>query len=157
MEQQDYYKILRVETSASQLQIKESYRKLAFEFHPDRNRDDTAAAQMKAINESYAALSDPQKRSRYDALRQTYGDSPMIVSSKPIPSRISSGAPIFSRFLRNSAAPSGSGVLMKSSRIPDIAPLNSGDPTPLAGLLWGQGVRERVWLPGFPWAANWGG
>ena len=75
MEQQDYYKILRVETSASQLQIKESYRKLAFEFHPDRNRDDTAAAQMKAINESYAALSDPQKRSRYDALRQTYGDS----------------------------------------------------------------------------------
>ncbi len=75
MEQQDYYKILRLETSASQQQIKESYRKLAFEYHPDRNKDDTAAAQMKAINESYAALSDPEKRSRYDALRQTYGDS----------------------------------------------------------------------------------
>ncbi len=73
--QQDYYKILRVETSASQQQIKESYRKLAFEYHPDRNKDDAAAAQMKAINESYAALSDPQKRSRYDALRQAYGDS----------------------------------------------------------------------------------
>jgi len=75
MEQQDYYEVLRVETSASQQQIKESYRKLAFEYHPDRNRDDTAAGRMKAINESYAVLSDPQKRSRYDALRQTYGDS----------------------------------------------------------------------------------
>ena len=75
MEQQDYYEVLRVETSASHQQIKESYRKLAFEYHPDRNRDDTAAGRMKAINESYAVLSDPQKRSRYDALRQTYGDS----------------------------------------------------------------------------------
>ena len=75
MEQQDYYEVLRVETSASQQQIKESYRKLAFEYHPDRNRDDTAATQMKAINESYAVLSDPQKRSRYDTLRQTYGDA----------------------------------------------------------------------------------
>ncbi|MCP4575614.1 MAG: DnaJ domain-containing protein [Deltaproteobacteria bacterium] len=74
MEEQDYYEVLRVETSASQQEIKESYRKLAFEYHPDRNRDDTAAARMKAINESYAVLSDPQKRSRYDTLRQTYGD-----------------------------------------------------------------------------------
>jgi len=75
MEQQDYYEVLRVETSASRQQIKESYRKLAFEYHPDRNRDDTAAARMKAINESYAVLSDPRKRSRYDTLRQTYGDA----------------------------------------------------------------------------------
>jgi DnaJ-class molecular chaperone len=75
MEQQDYYEVLRVEASASRQQIKESYRKLAFEYHPDRNKNDTAATQMKAINESYAVLSDPQKRSRYDALRQTYGNS----------------------------------------------------------------------------------
>ena len=76
MEQQDYYEILRVETSASQQQIKESYRKLALKYHPDHNRDDaTAATRMKAINESYAVLSDPQKRDRYDALRQTYGDA----------------------------------------------------------------------------------
>jgi len=73
MEQQDYYEVLRVETSANQQQIKESYRKLAFEYHPDRNQEDKAATRMKAINESYAVLSDPQKRSRYDALRQTYG------------------------------------------------------------------------------------
>ena len=76
MEQQDYYKILKVEASESQQKIKESYRKLALKYHPDHNRDDAAAAaRMKAINESYAVLSDPQKRSRYDALRQTYGDA----------------------------------------------------------------------------------
>lgn len=75
MEHQDYYKILKVETTESQQKIKESYRKLALKYHPDHNRDDAAAARMKAINESYAVLSDPQKRSRYDALRQTYGDA----------------------------------------------------------------------------------
>lgn len=73
--EEDYYKILKVETSASQQQIKANYRKLALEYHPDRNRDDAAATRMKAINESYAVLSDPQKRSRYDTLRQTYGDA----------------------------------------------------------------------------------
>jgi len=76
MGQQDYYKILKVEASESQQKIKESYRKLALKYHPDHNRDDAAAAaRMKAINESYAVLSDPQKRSRYDALRKTYGDA----------------------------------------------------------------------------------
>ncbi|MBW2709240.1 MAG: DnaJ domain-containing protein [Deltaproteobacteria bacterium] len=75
MEQQDYYEILEVAVSESQQKIKESYRKLALKYHPDRNRDDAAASRMKAINESYAVLSDPQKRSRYDALRQVYGDS----------------------------------------------------------------------------------
>jgi DnaJ-class molecular chaperone len=76
MEKQDYYKILKVETSASQEEIKASYRKLALQYHPDHNRDDdTASVRMKAINESYAVLSDPEKRSRYDALRQTYGDA----------------------------------------------------------------------------------
>ncbi len=76
MEQQDYYQLLKVEITASQQQIKESYRKLALKYHPDHNRDDAgAAAKMKAINESYAVLSDPEKRSRYDALRQNYGDA----------------------------------------------------------------------------------
>jgi DnaJ-class molecular chaperone len=74
MEQQDYYEILKVETSASQEEIKASYRKLALKYHPDHNRDDAeASVRMKAINESYAVLSDPEKRGRYDALRQTYG------------------------------------------------------------------------------------
>lgn len=75
MEQKDYYRTLGVDSSADRQQIKESYRKLAFEYHPDRNKDSAAATKMKEINESYAVLSDPEKRSRYDALRQQFGSS----------------------------------------------------------------------------------
>lgn len=76
MEQKDYYQILSVDRKASQQQIKSAYRRLAFEYHPDRNKDDpAAAARMKEINESYAVLSDPQKRRQYEALWQTYGSS----------------------------------------------------------------------------------
>jgi len=76
MNQQDYYKILGVGESGSAKEIKDAYRKLAFEHHPDRNKDNPDAAEkMKAINEAYAVLSDSAKRRQYDALRQQYGDS----------------------------------------------------------------------------------
>ena len=76
MEQKDYYEILGIEKEAGQKQIKDAYRSLALTYHPDRNRDNPGAAtRMKEINESYAVLSDPEKRRRYDALRQTYGSS----------------------------------------------------------------------------------
>ncbi len=75
MEQKDYYRILGVDKSAGRQQIKEAYRKLAFEYHPDRNKDSAAASKMKEINESYAVLSDPEKRSRYDAMQQQFGSS----------------------------------------------------------------------------------
>jgi DnaJ-class molecular chaperone len=75
MEQKDYYRTLGVDGSAGRQQIKEAYRKLAFEYHPDRNKDSAAASKMKEINESYAVLSDPEKRSRYDTLRQQFGSS----------------------------------------------------------------------------------
>ena len=72
----DYYEILGVDRNAGQKQIKEAYRRLAFQFHPDRHKDDPGTAErMKEINESYAVLSDPNKRREYDALRQTYGSS----------------------------------------------------------------------------------
>lgn len=76
MEQKDYYDILGLEKDASQKQVREAYRRLALLHHPDRNKDNLDAAdRMKEINESYAVLSDPQKRREYDALRQAYGSS----------------------------------------------------------------------------------
>jgi len=76
MEQKDYYDILGLTNDASPKQVKDAYRKLALLHHPDRNRNNPEAAErMKAINESYAVLSDPQKRRDYDALRKTYGSS----------------------------------------------------------------------------------
>jgi DnaJ-class molecular chaperone len=74
--QEDYYQIVGVETTATQQEIKIAYRKLALQYHPDRNRDNPDATDtMKKINEAYAVLSDPTKRRYYDALRQQYGPS----------------------------------------------------------------------------------
>lgn len=76
MEQKDYYEILGVTRDAPSLAIKEAYRRLAFEYHPDRNPGNGGAVErMKEINEAYAVLSDAGKRSRYDRLRQEYGPS----------------------------------------------------------------------------------
>jgi len=76
MDRKDYYEILGVEADASQQEIKEAYRRLALKYHPDRNKANPAAAsKMTEINESYAVLSDPQKRARYDSLKEAYGSS----------------------------------------------------------------------------------
>ncbi len=72
----DYYELLGVKQDASEQEIREAYRKLAFQYHPDRNKDSPDATEkMKAINEAYAALSDRAKRNEYDLLRQRYGAS----------------------------------------------------------------------------------
>ncbi len=64
---EDYYKILGIEKSASDTQIKAAYRKLALKYHPDRNQGDKAAeAEFKKVSEAYAVLSDPPKRKQYD-------------------------------------------------------------------------------------------
>ena len=76
MEQKDYYQILGVDKNANPKQIKDVYRKLAFEYHPDKNKDNpVAAAKMQGINEAYAVISDPIKRREYDVLKQQYGSS----------------------------------------------------------------------------------
>lgn len=62
----DYYKILGVEKTASTQEIKRSFRKLAFKYHPDKNSDPSAQAIYRDINEANEVLSDSEKRRRYD-------------------------------------------------------------------------------------------
>lgn len=63
----DYYEVLGVDRQADDKALKSAYRKLAMQYHPDRNPGDQAAeAKFKEINEAYDVLKDPQKRSAYD-------------------------------------------------------------------------------------------
>jgi len=63
----DYYKLLGVEKTASEAEIKKAYRKLAMKYHPDHARDDkNAEEKFKKISEAYAVLSDKEKRKQYD-------------------------------------------------------------------------------------------
>ena len=73
MEYRDYYKILGVDRKATQDEIKKVYRKLAMQYHPDRNPGDKKAEEkFKEINEAHQVLSDPKKRARYDQLGPSY-------------------------------------------------------------------------------------
>ena len=62
----DYYEVLGIARSATDEEIKRAFRKLAFKYHPDRNRDDGAEEKFKEVNEAYEVLSDPDKRAAYD-------------------------------------------------------------------------------------------
>jgi len=62
----DYYEVLGVGKGASKEEIKEAYRKLALQYHPDRNKAPDAEERFKEISEAYAILSDDVKRQQYD-------------------------------------------------------------------------------------------
>jgi molecular chaperone DnaJ len=67
MAKKDFYKVLGVEKTASDDDIKKAYRKLAMKYHPDRNPGDKAAEEhFKEAKEAYEILSEPQKRAAYD-------------------------------------------------------------------------------------------
>ena len=65
-QKRDYYDILGVPKNASDDDLKKAFRKLAFQYHPDRNKESGAEEKFKEINEAYQVLSDPEKRSQYD-------------------------------------------------------------------------------------------
>ena len=56
----DYYEVLGIDRNATDEKIKRAFRKLAFKYHPDRNRDDGAEGKFKQVNEAYEVLSDPE-------------------------------------------------------------------------------------------------
>ncbi|HTY81247.1 MAG TPA: DnaJ domain-containing protein, partial [Dehalococcoidales bacterium] len=62
----DYYEVLGVAKDASPEDIKKAFRKLAFQYHPDRNKEAGASDKFKEINEAYEVLSDADQRSAYD-------------------------------------------------------------------------------------------
>ncbi len=66
MAKQDYYDVLGVRKDASESEIKAAYRKLAMQYHPDRNHEAGAEAKFKEVNEAYEVLSNREKRDAYD-------------------------------------------------------------------------------------------
>lgn len=62
----DYYEVLGLKKGASTADIKAAYRKMAMQYHPDRNKEKDAETKFKEINEAYQVLSDDKKRQTYD-------------------------------------------------------------------------------------------
>jgi curved DNA-binding protein len=75
MDYKDYYKILGISRKASTDEIRKAYRKLAMQYHPDRNPGDKQAEErFKEVNEAYQVLSDSQKKAHYDRVGSAYSN-----------------------------------------------------------------------------------
>ena len=67
MSKRDYYEVLGVSRTVTEIEMKSAYRKLALKYHPDRNPGDTTAEErFKECAEAYAVLADADKRAAYD-------------------------------------------------------------------------------------------
>lgn len=71
---EDYYKVLGVERTATQAEIRKAYRKLARKYHPDLNKEKGAEAKFKKYTAAYEVLENPEKRKKYDQFGNGYTD-----------------------------------------------------------------------------------
>ena len=79
MSKRDYYEVLGVSKTSEDSEIKKAYRKLAMQYHPDRNQgDEDAEVKFKEASEAYAVLQDKEKRSAYDQFGHAAVDLSLI-------------------------------------------------------------------------------
>ena len=67
MTNKELYSVLDLKRDASPEDIKKSFRRLAMQYHPDKNKDDNAEEKFKEVSFAYNVLSDPEKKARYDS------------------------------------------------------------------------------------------
>jgi curved DNA-binding protein CbpA len=76
----DFYAVLGVKRTATKEEIREAFKRLASQYHPDRNKDEDAAQKFKEASEAYFVLSDPAQRHLYDVLGPNKYDDPREVT-----------------------------------------------------------------------------
>jgi len=110
---EDYYQTLGVKRNASADEIKRAYRKLAQQYHPDRNQDADAHEQFSKIGEAYEVLKDPEKRKKYDRLganwkqgEQFRPSSDATAARAAVPAAPSAATPPKPRASKRSTSPS---------------------------------------------------
>ncbi|MCB2188339.1 MAG: J domain-containing protein [Deltaproteobacteria bacterium] len=113
----NYYQVLGVEKTATPEELKKAYRKLALQYHPDRNKDNPEAEEkFKEINEAYAVLSDPEKKKQFDTFgsqgfRQRYSQEDIFRGSdiNDILRDMGVSSDIFTRFFHGGGGGSTAG------------------------------------------------
>lgn len=101
MKYKNYYEILEVNRKSSVQDIKLNFRRLAKEYHPDKNKSAEAEDKFKDINEAYAVLMDPEKRRKYDrqVAKYGYGFANLESGLQDVKYEFKSGANVFNDLL----------------------------------------------------------